>query len=178
MGFVSFALDWRLGPDGDDAELEIEPDQVWIAPAFRQQGWGCSLAYTVASAARMHLELVHALTKWRDTGSTPLDVLLGAEIYSTSGQRFLRQCYERFNAVSLAPARAFSHVGCSTHGQSGFMIWTYASQIACPNSSSRISSAIPTAAKARRVQEVASKISMCPGRYCSPMPATCARAAI
>lgn len=94
VGFVSFALEWRVGPDGDDAELEIEPDQVWIAPEFRNRGWGCSLAYTVASAARMQLDQVDASTNWRYTGSTPLDVLLGAEIYSTSGERFLRQCYE------------------------------------------------------------------------------------
>ena len=113
VGFVSFALDWRVGPDGEDAELEIEPDQVWIAPEFRNRGWGCSLAYTVASAARMQLDLVDASTKWRNTGSTPLDVLLGAEIYSTSGERFLRQCMEhleieldmRIKATHLKVAR-------------------------------------------------------------------------
>ena len=109
VGFVSFALDWRVGPDGEDAELEIEPDQVWIAPEFRQRGWGCSLAYTVASAARMQLDQLDASTKWGGTESTPLEVLLGAEIYSTSGERFLRQCYEhleielemRINATHL-----------------------------------------------------------------------------
>ena len=94
VGFVSFALDWRVGPDGDDAELEIEPDQVWIAPKFRQRGWGGSLAYTVASAARLQLDQLDACTKWGEAEPTPLTVILGAEIYSSSGERFLRQCAE------------------------------------------------------------------------------------
>jgi len=94
VGFVSFALDWRVGPDGDDAELEIEPDQVWIAPKFRQRGWGGSLAYTVASAARLQLDQLDASTKWRGGEPTPVNVIMGAEIYSTSGERFLRQCVE------------------------------------------------------------------------------------
>lgn len=100
VGFVSFAVKWDVHAgyaENDMVEIEVQPDQVWIAPAFRGRRWSDSLAYAVSSAARAHIDLVDQSCRWGSCAETSVKVIIGAEIYSSSGEAFLRQCCEHLD---------------------------------------------------------------------------------
>ncbi len=77
VGFVSFSLKWIAdafaGVD-EGAELEVELDQAWIAPAFRRRGWGELAAIAIASAMRSNIGHVEATARWSPMFSARLKI--------------------------------------------------------------------------------------------------------
>lgn len=94
VGFVSFRIKWAVsaGVEDSDVNLEIEPGQAWITPAFRKRRWGELAAIAIAMTARRQVDQVRASTRWPAGFSADLKVTVGADIYSTSGEGFLRCC--------------------------------------------------------------------------------------
>lgn len=94
VGFVSFQMKWAVcaGAEDPDVDLEIEPGQAWITPACRKRRWGELAAIAIAMTARKHVDQVRTSTRWPVGFSAELKVTVGADIYSTSGEGFLRCC--------------------------------------------------------------------------------------
>lgn len=90
VGFVAFDVAWHVDSYGDYRELEVEPDQVWMDPAYRLQRRGELLAWGVSSAVHRHLTEVARTGRWR--GPVSPRIVVGADIYSQSGERFLELC--------------------------------------------------------------------------------------
>jgi hypothetical protein len=91
VGFVSFRLKWAICADRD-VDLEIEPGQAWITPAFRRRRWGELAAIAMAMVTRRNVDQVQCSVRWPANYSAELKVTVGADIYSTSGEAFLRNC--------------------------------------------------------------------------------------
>ena len=97
VGFVSFDLRWiveALQEAEREARLVVEPDQAWIAPSFRGRGWGGTTAIAIAFATKRYVEQIEASTRWPGEFRAKLKLEVGADVYSTSGDRFLRSCAE------------------------------------------------------------------------------------
>lgn len=95
VGFVSFSLKWVVDAFADmdeEAELEVELDQAWMAPAFRRRGWGELAATAMACATRRHVDQVEATTHWPAGFVAPLKITVCADLYSTSGEALLAKC--------------------------------------------------------------------------------------
>lgn len=94
VGFVSFRMKWAVCAvaEDSDVDLEIEPGQAWITPAFRKRRWGELAAIAIAMTARRHVDQIRISTRWPAGFSAELKVTVGADIYSTSGEGFLRCC--------------------------------------------------------------------------------------
>lgn len=94
VGFVSFDLKWTVGweRNGSMVDFEVQPDQAWIAPEFRGRRWGDSLAYAVSLSACRHLEQLDRSSRWGRGRAAGVAVTVCAEVYSSSGESFLRQC--------------------------------------------------------------------------------------
>jgi len=95
VGFVSFRLKWTVSADRTDVrgvDLEIEPGQAWITPEFRGRGWGELVAIAIAMTASQHINQLQDSTRWPKGFTVPMKVTVGADIYSTSGERFLLHC--------------------------------------------------------------------------------------
>ncbi|MGJ7533914.1 MULTISPECIES: hypothetical protein [unclassified Variovorax] len=97
VGFVSFSLQWVvdafLRPKGE-AELEVELDQAWIAPAFRRRRWGETAAIAIAFVTKRHVDHIQATTRWPRDFSARLQLTVGADLYSHSGEALLAKCAE------------------------------------------------------------------------------------
>ncbi|MGJ7484314.1 hypothetical protein ACSFA2_03595 [Variovorax sp. LT2P21] len=95
VGFVSFQLKWAVCADpAEDREvdLEVEPGQAWIAPAFRGRRWGELAAIAMAMVTRRNVDQVQCSVRWPAGYSAELKVTVGADVYSSSGEAFLRHC--------------------------------------------------------------------------------------
>lgn len=94
VGFVSFKVAWRAPAaiEGDDElDLELEPDQAWIAPKYRYRSWGTLAAIGMATAIKRHVDQLEKTARWpRDFGLSPMKIFVSADVYSTSGDRWLR----------------------------------------------------------------------------------------
>ena len=95
VGFVSFDLRWIVEAQAERAvRLVVEPDQAWIAPDFRGRGWGGTTAIAIAFATKRYVEQIEKSTRWPGEFRAKLKLEVGADVYSTSGDRFLRSCAE------------------------------------------------------------------------------------
>lgn len=97
VGFASFDIKWSVGASydpNDPIELEIEPGQVWITPEFRGRRWGELAAIAIAMTTGEHVAQTEASTRWPRGFKAPLSVTVGADVYSRSGESFLRCCAE------------------------------------------------------------------------------------
>lgn len=95
VGFVAFQLRWAVCADPEEdreVDLEVEPDQAWIAPEFRGRRWGELAAIALAMVTRKNVDQVHDSVRWPAGYRAELKVTVGADIYSTSGEAFLRHC--------------------------------------------------------------------------------------
>ncbi len=103
IGFVSFDLRWSVwascGPYSA-AELEVELDQAWITPAFRGRRWGELAAIAIAFTTRRQVDQLRASAPWPAGFSCPLNVTVGADIYSRSGEALLG-CVAEYVAFQL-----------------------------------------------------------------------------
>lgn len=102
VGFVSFDLKWTVAWERNASlvDLEVQPDQAWIAPDFRGRRWGDALAYAVSLSARRHLVLMDRSCRWGVGPVSGVAVTVCAEVYSSSGESFLCQAAEHL-AVEL-----------------------------------------------------------------------------
>lgn len=117
VGFVSFQIRWAisafppLGP-----ELEVTPDQAWIDPAFRGQGRGDLFAHAVGDAVAQHVRELEASARWGDAKPVRLAVVVGADIFSVTGEALLSKCADavgmQFNLWLKAP-----------HFRAGTIVW-------------------------------------------------------
>lgn len=98
VGFVSFDLKWTAGweRNGSAIDFEVQPDQAWIAPEFRGRRWGSALAGAVSLSGRRHLEHMDQSCRWGRGKVAGVAVTVCADVYSSSGESFLRQCAEHF----------------------------------------------------------------------------------
>lgn len=90
VGFVSFGLKWIADGCtgmGEVDELEVELDQVWMAPAFRRRGWGELAVTSSACATRRSVDQVEATTHWPAGFVAPLKIKVCADLYSASARR-------------------------------------------------------------------------------------------
>lgn len=74
VGFISFSLKWVVDAfkrSCDKVELEVELDQAWIAPAFRQRRWGETAVIAIAFAMKRHLQHIHRRTRRADQHQVP-----------------------------------------------------------------------------------------------------------
>lgn len=97
VGFISFSLKWVVDAfkgSGDKVELEVELDQAWIAPAFRQRRWGENAVIAIAFATKRHVQHIQATTRWPREFCVKLEVVVCADLYSTSGEALLAKCAE------------------------------------------------------------------------------------
>lgn len=96
VGFVSFELKWTVAWERNASlvDLEVQPDQAWIAPEFRGRRWGDALAYAVSLSARRHLDHMERSCRWGRGSVSGVAVSVCADVYSSSGESFLRQCAE------------------------------------------------------------------------------------
>jgi hypothetical protein len=95
VGFVSFQLKRAVCADPAEdrkVDLEIEPDQAWISPAFRCRRCGELAAIAMAMVTHTNVDKVQASVRWPADYSAELKVTVGADVYSTSGEAFLRHC--------------------------------------------------------------------------------------
>lgn len=103
VGFAAFRLKWAVCADPEDdpeVDLEIEPDQAWIDPAFRGRRWGGLAAIAMAIVTRRNVDQVQDSVRWPAAYSAELKVTVGADIYSSSGEAFLRHCAQ-YVAIEL-----------------------------------------------------------------------------
>ena len=108
VGFVSFDLKWSVWASSgvySAADLEVELDQAWIAPAFRGRRWGELAAIAIAFATRRQVDQLRASTPWPARYSCPLNVTVGADIYSKSGEALLGCCAEYVSFQLELPRR-------------------------------------------------------------------------
>lgn len=97
VGFISFRLKWIVDAFADrknEAELEVELDQAWIAPAFRKRCWGEMAAIAIAFATERHVKQIRATTRWPRQFYSKLQLTVGADLYSHSGEALLAKCAE------------------------------------------------------------------------------------
>ena len=97
VGFVSFDLKWSVDAaldSKDEVLLEVEPDQAWITPEHRGKRWGEMAAIAIAFAAKKQADALSRAGRWPRGFHAPLKICVGADIYSTSGETFLRLCAE------------------------------------------------------------------------------------
>ncbi|MNV05387.1 hypothetical protein D3C71_957230 [compost metagenome] len=95
VGFISFRLKWIVDAFAgrrNAVELEVELDQAWMAPAFRRRRWGETAAIAIAFATRRHVGQIQATTRWPREHSSKLQVVVCADLYSTSGEALLAKC--------------------------------------------------------------------------------------
>ena len=93
VGFVSFATKWNINSHNDDtAELEVEPDQAWIDPAYRRQRRGELMACVISEVVGRQIQELDDTTRWTPDFPTKLDICVIADIYSKSGEAFLDKC--------------------------------------------------------------------------------------
>ncbi|TSD59066.1 hypothetical protein FFI97_001670 [Variovorax sp. KBS0712] len=95
VGFISFRLKWIVDAFAgrrNAIELEVELDQAWMAPAFRRRRWGETAAIAIAFATRRHVDQIQATTRWPREHSSKLQVIVCADLYSTSGEALLAKC--------------------------------------------------------------------------------------
>lgn len=103
VGFVAFQLKWSVCADPEEdpeVDLEIEPDQAWIAPAFRGRRWGELAAIAMAMITRRNVDQVQDSVRWPAGYSAELKVTVGADVYSTSGEALLKHCAQ-YVAIEL-----------------------------------------------------------------------------
>lgn len=95
VGFVSFSLHWSvdalLVPE-EASELEVKLDQAWIVAEYRGRGLGDLAAGAIADTVRLHVDQVEAATRWPKGYVAKLRIVVSADLYSTSGERFLEKC--------------------------------------------------------------------------------------
>ncbi|WP_422096311.1 hypothetical protein [Variovorax sp.] len=95
VGFVSFSLHWSVDalllPE-EASELEVKLDQAWIAAEFRGRGWGVLAAGAIADTVRLHVDQVDETARWPKGSVAKLRIVVSADLYSTSGERFLEKC--------------------------------------------------------------------------------------
>lgn len=95
LGFVSFSLHWSvdalLQPE-EASELEVKLDQAWIVAEYRGRGWGDLAAGAIADTVRLHVDQVDETARWPKGYVAKLRILVSADLYSTSGERFLEKC--------------------------------------------------------------------------------------
>jgi hypothetical protein len=104
VGFVSFRLQWSMEAEHQPANgvrLEVELDQAWITPPCRSKGWGDLAALAIAVAACNHAEHVERSPRWPARFGMPLEVVVGADVYSTSGEALLKRC-ARYISLQLS----------------------------------------------------------------------------
>lgn len=93
VGFVSFATKWDINSHNDDlAELEVEPDQAWIDPAYRRKRRGELMAFVISRVVGHQIQELEDTTRWTPEFPTKLDICVLADIYSKSGEAFLEKC--------------------------------------------------------------------------------------
>lgn len=95
VGFVSFRLKWIVDAfpgRKNGAELEVELDQAWMAPAFRRRRWGETAAIAIAFVAKRHIGHIQATTRWPREFYARLMLTVCADLYSTSGEALLAKC--------------------------------------------------------------------------------------
>lgn len=93
VGFVSFAVDWKMDSHGHDTvELELEPDQAWIDPAFRRRRRGELMAFAISEVVGHQFTELENTTRWKPGFDTKVDVCVVADIYSKSGEAMLNKC--------------------------------------------------------------------------------------
>lgn len=95
VGFVSFRLQWSMESEHQPSKgvrLEVELDQAWITPPCRRKGWGDLAALAISVAACNHVEQIERLTRWPASLGMSLKVVVGADVYSTSGEALLERC--------------------------------------------------------------------------------------
>ncbi|WP_431509883.1 hypothetical protein [Variovorax sp. DAIF25] len=95
VGFVSFSLEWvldaLLGCE-EVAELEVKLDQAWIVAEYRGRGWGDLAAGAIADTVRQSVEQLDSSARWPKGYVAKLRIVVSADLYSTSGERFLEKC--------------------------------------------------------------------------------------
>jgi len=92
IGYVVYELKWNVSRlKRGRHELEVNVEEVWIEPAYRNQGLGRILAMFLVGDVRKHLT---SLDKQLPNSANPtfFDVLYTGEVYSTSGEQFLDLC--------------------------------------------------------------------------------------
>ena len=103
VGFVSFALNWAVCADPEEdreVDLEVEPDQAWICPAFRGRRWGELAAIAMAMVTGRNVDQIQCSVRWPAGYSADLKVTVGADVRSTSGEALLRHCAQ-YVAIEL-----------------------------------------------------------------------------
>lgn len=95
VGFISFKLTWivdAFAARRNAVELEVELDQAWMAPAFRRRRWGETAAIAIAFASKRHVDQIRATTRWPRAHNWRLQLVVCADLYSTSGEALLAKC--------------------------------------------------------------------------------------
>ena len=93
VGFCAFDIRWNAASHDDEyVDLEVELDQAWVDPRFRRKRRGELMAWAVGVATGHHLQQIEQTTRWGAKTDAELRITVGADIYSTSGEAFLRHC--------------------------------------------------------------------------------------
>lgn len=92
VGYAVYKLIWSASRRKRGSHrLEIEIEEVWIAPALRGEGLGKELAYELSDEIFKHID---SLRENLNVSSTPtrFNVTYSGELYSDSGEWFLNYC--------------------------------------------------------------------------------------
>jgi hypothetical protein len=88
VGYCTFAI--RISHWQD---VEVELDEVWLARNYRGDGIGQEMAAKVADITILTLEELDARANENSKKALKLDVLVGGDVYSQSGESFVRCTY-------------------------------------------------------------------------------------
>lgn len=103
VGFVSFQLNWAVCADPEEdreVDLEVEPDQAWISPAFRGRRWGELAAIAMAMVTGRNVDQIQGSVRWPAGYCADLKVTVGADVRIMSGEALLRHCAQ-YVAIEL-----------------------------------------------------------------------------
>ena len=100
LGFCSYDLKWTIEATGRRSgciELEVEVHEVWVKRSLRKQGLGTLMCLGVCEGVRSSMRLLETETDWGRRKSEKMSLVFAADVYSESGERFLRDCAYEFS---------------------------------------------------------------------------------